>query len=89
MQLKMLFLLGYNLQNYYLVCVCMRVCLGGRGGRGTYFWWEGGNKKLVRNPFPGVFKKQHAEFSRVNKNNVEFPREAKEDSCEVSRGLGF
>ena len=89
MQLKMLFFLGYNVQNYYLVCVCIRVCLGGRGGEGYLLLVGGGNKKLVRNPFPGVFKKQHAEFSRVNKNNVEFPREAKEDSCEVSRGLGF
>ena len=51
----------------------MCVCVGGDGGgrgqggeRGTYFWWEGGNKKLVRNPFQGVFKKQHAEFSGVN-----------------------
>ena len=91
---KNVVLLGYNLKNYYLVCVCVCacvcVCVGGGGGdweMGTYFWWEGG-KNWWGTHFQGYLRNSMQNFQALIKNNVEFPRETKENSCEISRGLG-
>ena len=44
LQLKMLFLLGYNVKIVIwckCVCVCVYVCVFGHAGGGNHFWWRG------------------------------------------------
>ena len=72
MQLKMLFLLGYNLQNYYLVCVCMRVCLGGRGGGVLTFGGRGGIKNWWETHFQGYLRNSMQNFQGLIKTTWNF-----------------